>query len=160
MTEFTEWRSLVDGERISAIPDSVVERPDDDSSNSETDARGLKFTTTEFWPDFQGRISSLTSDVSTAYITETDGSIIDTVDISDLSSGEVFTFTEIDLPSGEYIITLDNDGNSYTNGRYDETDQYPYTSDDGVLTLDNGIFNETSETNDVAYNIKEIGNIN
>ena len=24
MTEFTEWRSLVDGERISAIPDSVV----------------------------------------------------------------------------------------------------------------------------------------
>ena len=45
MTEFTTWRSLVDGEKISAIPDSIVYLHDDWGDNKLTDRDGSETTT-------------------------------------------------------------------------------------------------------------------
>ena len=143
MSDFTTWRSLVDGEEIGVIPDSVVSRPDDDDSTSRDRAEGLEIELKSDWPSIGAEISNETSGVTEAQLRETDGGVIDTADISGLSAGDAFTFDDVGLQSGEnYVISVDAEGSDYTMGRAAD-DDYPYTSADvdivGAFDEDNGL---------------------
>ena len=143
------------------IPDRVVNRPDDDESTTDDDPFGLKFSTTDTWAKFQGRVSSLTepADDEEMVIGDTDGNDISVIDISDLSSEDVATFDELNLDPGTYAIYTRTDSDRQR-GFFDDPD-YEYTSDDGKLTIDSGWDARDNTTrDDVAYNILEIGNIN
>ena len=157
---FDRWRSLVDGAEIdvgSDIPDSVVSRPEDDDSGTSTGETGLVIETKSEWPSIGARISNNTTGATTAYLRANDSTLIDSVDISGLSSGDAFTFDGVGLDADTtFRITLDADGAEYTHGvKAGETD-YPYTSPDVDITgriLDGG---EPDEFAVVAVN--DIGN--
>jgi hypothetical protein len=149
-----------------AIPDSVVSRPaDDDSFTPTSSARGLVIEPSQDWPDIGARISSNTSGLTRAYIYQfSDGTLLNDTDISALSSGDSFTIAGVDLQAGtKYSFVADDaDGDGeYTGGWYDSA-SFPYTSDDGnlsiVASIDGG--NVTTEGNSThAYQFSEIGNV-
>ena len=150
-----DGRILFDGP---AIPDSVVTRPEDDDTVDRSGESGLEIETKAEWPSIGARISSNTSGVTDAYLREDDGSLIDNVDISDLSSGDAFTFDDVDLnPDTKYRITVDADGDGFTNGfRSGETD-YPYESDDVHITARLFEGGEPEDQGVIAVN--DIGNV-
>ena len=160
MTEFTTWRSLVDGAEISAIPDSVVSRDPDDDSDGQTPAFGLKVETNVEWNEIGGRLSQNVSGVTRAYIyRESDEELLGDIDISALSADDTFTI-DLDpvMTSGEtYNFVVDAEGSSYTRG-FDSAPDFPYTSPDGDLSLVGGALRE-SEGSSVANNIIEVGNV-
>ena len=138
MVDFTggTWRSLIDGSEVGAIPDSVVSRPDDDSTTSFIVDAGIEIQVKSNWPSIGARVSNNSSGTTRAYLLDADdGSLIDDVDISELSSGDAFTFKDVGLQDGEkYFITLDAEGSSYTLGFAEDEENYPYTSDDVDIT--------------------------
>lgn len=141
-----------------AIPDSVVSRPEDDSDGSPGGPEGLEIEVKTDWPSIGAEISNKTSGVKTAYLDDSDGTTIETVDISNLSAGDAFTFDNVDLESGQkYIITVDANGDGYTRGfRQDATD-FPYTSDDLDITA---TFAQGSPDDSLAARcINNIGNV-
>lgn len=124
----------VDGELVDlvqpAIPDSVASRPADDASTTESAKEGLGIETKSDWPSIGARISNNTSGLTTAYLEDTDRNVIETVDVSGLSSGDAFTFDNVNLQeNNEYLILGDAEGGDYTLGYVNETN-YPYTSTD------------------------------
>ena len=134
MSDFTTWRSLVDGEEIGVIPDSVVSRPGDNEITDDSEEQGLEIELKSDWPSIGAEISSNTSGVTRAYLRQTDETLIEDVDISSLSAGDAFIFEDVDLKSGDkYIITVDAEGSSFTNG-FTDPFEYPYTSDDVDIT--------------------------
>ena len=158
-SEISEVRTGAGDVLFSAIPDSVVSRPNDGRTFSESDRRGVKFDTSEEWPSIQGEISQNTANVTTAYVTKTDGTIIQSVSISGLSAGDVFTFQDIGLSSGTYYMMIDAGGSNYDQGARENL-SYPFSDSDGDLTLEAGVFNSGSNENQDCYNIKQLGNIN
>lgn len=146
----------------SAIPDSVVSRPDDSGSGNNQDL-GLQFETSQQWPDFQARISANTSPSSTAemYIEDTGGTEIVAIDISGNSANDIVTLSNADLAANTTyrIVIRTTDDTDITYGFADAS--YPYTSSDGNLSITAGWDrNAGSTVSDFAYMIKEIGNIN
>ena len=142
------------------IPDSVVSRPDDDSTApGRDDVQGMEIELKSDWPSIGGRISNNSSGADTARLYDSDTrSQIDSVDISGLSSGDAFTFDDVNLESGKkYIIFLD--GANWTLGFRDNESNYPYTSDDVDIT---GNVSESTNasvyTDDVVQAIDDIGN--
>jgi len=160
MTDFTggTWRSLVDGSEVSAIPDSVVSREEDDGDGTTSNQLGLEVELKSDWPSIGAEISNLTSGATRAYLQDDSGSDIDSIDISDKSSGDSFTFDDVNLPSGErYRIVLDAEGSDYTRGFASDGDNYPYTTEDIDITgvvLDGDI-----STSDQARGVNHIGNV-
>ena len=160
MSDFTTWRSLVDGEEIDAI-DSVVERPDDNDTTGR-DKRGIRFTSDVVWEDeIGGRVSSNTEGATRAYIYRVDdGDLIGDADISDLSGGDAFT-VDLSDPIGdddeEYNFVLDAEGSSFVLGWYDSSDP-PETSDDGNMSIIAAADGETGTTPNY-HGIEAVGNI-
>lgn len=148
---------------VSAIPDSVVSRQNDDhTSTGNTTKRGLRFETSVEWPKIGGTISANTSGVTRAYIYRvSDGSLLGETDISGLSAGDSFTI-EFDNPieSGDtYQFVADAEGSSYDQGYRDVEDiSFPVTSNDGNLSITDGAGGNTS-TNSGISNIVTIGNV-
>jgi len=158
----------IDGQDVlSAIPDSVVDRPNDNQSQSLTGQYGLRITSAVEWGRIGARISANVSGQTTAYLYRvSDGTLLVSKDISGLSAGDAFTIDpEPNLQpydgtaSTEYNFVLDAGGNSWTAGRLSNNDtSYPYTSSDGDLEIINGA-NGTSSTAAAAYSLVEIGDI-
>ena len=135
--QFNEWISLVDGEVLDGIPDSVVSRPDDDNDTSSTANGGLHIELKTNWPSIGAEISNNTTGATKAYLYDLDNDsygsseLIDETDISGLSSGDAFAFKDVNLDSGqEYVIVVDAEGSSYTRGFSGDADDYPYEEDD------------------------------
>ena len=166
MTEFTTWRSLVDGEIISTIPDSVVSRPNDlDASNSRDEEDwGMVIETKSLWPSIAGRISDLTVGATISRIYEYDeindslGQEINNTDISALSAGDIFEHNDVSLSANQqFVITIDAEGLEFDLGRNQDATDYPYTSDDvDFVGFYNGIGQE-KQTNQ-AVGINDVGN--
>lgn len=138
------------------IPDSVVSRDDDDNTLSNSDEFGFAISPTSYWPDIGARISSNTSGLTKAYLRDNNGNGIQSVDISNLSAGDTFTFEGVNLQSGsDYRIVADAEGSSYTVGYFSGTASYPYTSNDVdiIKRVRNGSVNESNPAN-----INDIGN--
>ena len=160
MTEFTTWRSLVDGAEISAIPDISVERDADDGTTTDDGKNGVAFETTVEWPSFDGRISQNTGGVTRAYLINKDSSdIIADIDISNLSAGDAFRFEDVDLdPEPEYTMELDAEGETYDQGFASDGGGLPVSSDGDELTMTGGAGGGGGDRNDPSC-ISEIGNL-
>ncbi|WP_152421864.1 hypothetical protein [Halorubrum saccharovorum] len=128
-----------DGGGGSAIPDSVVSRPADNSqSGSSTADYGVVISSSEEWPEIGAEISSNTpSSVQNAKLRRiSDGVILEEKDISSLAPGDTFRFTNLSeniQPNTDYHVSI-QDPDSAQIGEYDSP-SFPYTSSDGVLEI-------------------------
>ena len=136
------------------VPDSVVSRPDDDASTTDDRERGLQIETKTEWPSIGARISNNTAGATTAYLREDDGTEIDSLDISNLDTGDAFTFDDVDLEADtKYRIVIDAGGSDYTVGFFGGDTDYPYTSEDVDITsaiTDGSTTNSPLTVNDVG----------
>ena len=159
---YEKWRSVIDGINID-IPDTVVSREDDDDTRERSDKYGLVIETKTDWSSIGSTISNLTDGVTRAYLHEYDdendaiGDLIEDVDVSSKSSGDSFTFDDVNLTSDEtYMILLDAEGSDYTLGFFDGSN-FPYTSEDlDIIDRWDGVGEETDGTDPSAVN--NIGN--
>ena len=145
---------------IDAIPDTSVSRPDDeDVGEGETVKRGLVINSDISWPSIDAKLSANVSGLTKAYIYESEGgNLIGDKDISDLSSGDVFRFDDVDLdPDTDYNLVGDAEGSEYTRGDLRDAD-FPFESEDGDLRIVDGGINE-DDTISTASNFVEIGNL-
>ena len=141
----------------SAIPDSVASRPNDDNSTNATGESGLEIETKTEWPSIGARISNNTTEATTAYLRTNDSTLIESVDISTLSSGDTFTFDSVDLAANStFRITLDAGGNEFTAGFILGGTDYPYTSEDIDITA--RIFDGGDPEDSSAVAVNDIGN--
>lgn len=141
---------------VVAIPDTVVSRPQDDTSVVRDAQRGISFVPKENFSEVGFRVSDNSSGFTTAYIYDlSDDSLLKSLDVSDLSAGDTFTIESNYQADTEYSIALDADGSDYTVGYY-EGEGYPYTSDD--IDITGGITNGTDDAT-YPYCIVEIGNV-
>ena len=141
-----------------AIPDSVVSRPDDNTSTSTSGKLGFEIDTNSEWPSIGCRISANSSGFQTAYLRDSGGSNIDTVDISSLSAGDTFTFDNVDLAvNTTYQIVVDAGGGSWTAGFNDQTNEnYPLTTTD--IDITGGFFEGSVGTGYDGGAVNDIGN--
>lgn len=153
---------LTNGRAIggSAIPDSVVSRPIDTGSSSITAEEGLQISLQSDWPSIGAEISTNTSGATRAYLRNNDNTTtIQEVDISSLSSGDAFTFDDVNLTAGDrHVIALDAEGSSWTRG-FDTAGNYPYTSTDVdiVAALDQNQGVTAGSSVRVVNNIGNVG---
>lgn len=148
---------------VNVIPDSVVSRPQDNTSSSSgfPQKRGVRISVSQEWTEIQGELSgNVDSALTRAYIHRvSDGMLMGDVGISG-TAGEVFT-VELDTPlsSGEeYNFVCDAGGSDYITAYYDSP-SFPYTSSDGNLEIVDGALEKT-DTVPNAFNILTVGNIN
>lgn len=150
---------------ISAIPDSVVTRPNDDISFSDSEGYGMVVEPSQDWPDIGAELSNNLSGATRAYIYDfSDGTLLGDTDISGLSAGDTFTFGVSISAGGQYSFVVDAEGSSFTVGRLDgSSDLYPYTSSDGNLELTGSIEGANGLTsfgnNEHAYSFTRIGDV-
>ena len=166
MSDFTTWRSLVDGEEIGVIPDTSVSRDEDNGGSTEPAKTGIIVSSEEEWPEFDGRLSQNTSGVTEAFIEVKDesepddrGKEIGSVDISGLSAGDVFTvdLDENMVEENDYFLYVWAEGDDYEQGFNDSPD-LPYESDDGNLSIVDGAEDDGPQSGAV-YNVVEVGNL-
>ncbi len=150
------WNTL---QEPSAIPDSVVSRPDDNNSTSTDTPFGIQISVKRDWPDFiDVELSDNGSDRTRAYIYRfSDAELVVDKDISDLSSGDQFRFELSDPldPDEEYNIIADAEGSSYTSGFYDDA-SFPYESDD-IDIIDGAAREDEGDPN--PHNFVKVGNL-
>jgi hypothetical protein len=144
---------------FNAIPDSVVNRTDDDANSGRDERNGIVISTTANWGNIQARISSQTSGLTTAYILDpSDGSVLASKDVSSLTAGDVVTF-DTELTSGsDYVFAGDAGGASYTGG-YLNNAPFTIESADGKISMIDGWF-DGAAGNANAWLYEDIGNIN
>ena len=150
---------------LSAIPDSVVQRDADNKSVSGSGAgtyNGIYVTTgSSEWPQIQGRISQNSGSLGNAVVVGPDDTIIQSVDVSALSAGDVVTFDNAVLsPSTEYRFALEKADSNTTIGF--DNPLFPYTSPDGELEMTAGWQNGAlvdSKYSGFAWGFYEIGNV-
>jgi len=147
----------------SAIPDSVVSRvADDDTGLGASPPRGIKFSVSQNWPDFQARLSqnqTTLSDNHDMVIGDTNGTILARESVVGLSANDVVTFTGVNLSANNsYHVSLESTDGDTFDYAYNTSPSFPYTSSDGNLSIINGWVN--GSTNSSPYCISEIGNIN
>ena len=117
---------------MDAIPDGVVSRPDDDDAiTGRDDSNGHVFNSESDYSAIGARISNNTSGVTRArlydYVAD---AYIETIDISNLSSGDAFAFESEISANQDYGIEVDAEGEGYTLGFASGEDNYPYTTED------------------------------
>jgi len=106
-----------------AIPDASATRTDDNNSSSLTGDFGLRIKVGVEWPSIDVEMSSLTDNATRIYCYRVgDGQLLDDVDITGFSSGDVFRFEDVNLQpfdgtdDTKYNLTTDAEGSSYTLG--------------------------------------------
>jgi hypothetical protein len=142
-----------------AIPDSVASRPDDDSSGSVSADHGLAIEFAESFGEFGARISNNTTGVTTARVRDSNGNVIDSTDVSSLSSGDAFTLSGDFQANTEYQVTVDADGSSFTVGFASGADQYPYTSADVDIVGRVVGTNTQSGNKENAHALNDVGDV-
>ena len=163
MTEFTTWRSLVDGAEISAIPDSEVSRPDDIDNASRTtdDFQGIKIETSVEWPEIGVEISSQTDNVSRVQVYRVnDEKLMGETTGLNLSGGDTAI---IDLDDNlqedtTYSIVGNNPDEDWTTGFTDSDPGFPFVSNDDNLSIVDGAINKT-DSNVRARAFVTVGNV-
>ena len=161
MAPFGASRAGLMSTRVDAIPDSVVSRPEDDESASQTGLRGVKIETNVEWSAIGARISGNAAGITNAEIRrDSDDTLMGSTSFDSKGAGDTFTI-ELDnnLVSDErYYFELDADGDSYTQGFYRADGEFPFISDDEDLSIVDGSF-DGGEQSDLTNNIDQIGNV-
>ena len=131
-----------------AIPDSVVSRPDDDSTSTDDSEQGIVFTSDVRWTEIGFEVSSNTAgDFEEIRVHEVDMEngthiqMIHSEPAPSLSGGEELIL-DLDNPiegdGTEYALTLWSDGESEPMGHYDDGG-FPHVSPDNNLSFIDGI---------------------
>jgi len=156
-TDVTEI--TVDGDTVfSAGPTSVVSRDPDNSVFSAGSKQGLAIETKTQWPSIGARLSNNTSGASTAYLIDSTGVEIQTVNISGLVGGDAFAFTNVNLSANEnYNILIDNNGSSFNIGFASSHSGYPYTTPD-IDIVGRG-FSDGTFSSSRPLNVNDIGDV-
>jgi hypothetical protein len=136
----------------SAIPDTKITRSNDNANAGVSDKHGVVVNPNFDLDGIKADISSQTANVSTAYIEETGGTILDMTDVSGLSSGDTFELNASLLSGTDYYLLLDNGGSSYTTGYLIST-SFPYTGD--AFDVTDGIF----DNNSLGSNFHNVNNV-
>ena len=157
MTNYTQWKSLVDLHEYSAIPDSVVSRPeDDDSATGVSNSRGLTVRPHSDFSRFAVRISNMTDSVTRARLYDySESSYIESVDISGLTSGDVFIFDTAVIAGQDYGVELDSEGGDYVLGFLSDDTNYPYTGEDFDIVARS---QDAERSDGTVQSINDIGN--
>jgi len=145
----------------SAIPDTVVSRPNDNNSQNTPTKGGVRINTSQSWPSIGGKISNNMSGATRAQIFRvSDGVLMGETDISSLGDGDTFTVENVDLAANEtYNFVLDAEGSSFTQGfLFADDSNFPYTSSDGNLEIVNGAEGDTG-TNRATIALTKVGDI-
>ena len=140
-----------------AIPDSVASRPQDDTSTVVDDdlERGLEILVKSDIAAIAARISTMTADVTRAYLRDSTGSLLDSVDVSGSGGGDTFSFNADLTADSNYRITLDAEGSDYTAGFANDETDYPYTSSDVDIT---GQIEGSSVSQSQTHVVNDVGN--
>lgn len=124
----------------SDIPDTVVSRDPDDNTFSTDVPHGLRFETSQTWPEIGATISANSSGFTTATVERvSDGQLMGSKDISGLSAGDSFFIgLDSELSKNEtFDILLGAGGSTYSSG-YDNNPNFPFTSNDSNLSITSG----------------------
>jgi len=124
-----------------------------------SDRRGAKFDLADSFGQVEFEISTNTSGATEAHLYDADAGsyLVEGKDISSLSAGDIFGISANYQTNTNYYITLDDGGQTYTAGRRNTGLSFPYTSSDVDMTA--GVFSDTSETTQNAYNIVAVGGL-
>jgi hypothetical protein len=148
-----------------AIPDSVVDRPNDNASFVGNEDNGVRIETDVEWPQIGAEISADASGVTDAYVYRvSDGNLMGSASFSPASGGFAFTI-DLDDPlqpydgtlSTTYNFVVDNGGSDYTLGAYDSP-SFPYSSPDGDLRIIDGAGGPSGTVSN-PYNLVRIGDV-
>lgn len=142
----------------STIPDTTAKRTDDDGTFTDlTSKRGVKFITNSDFSEVGYKISQNTSGFTTSYLYDFNQStIVETKDVSNLTSLDTFSISHDYVGGREYGILLDNGGLAYDVGRYGSGETPTISTTD--IDLVNAIKN-TNDTSAGSYqNILSVGN--
>lgn len=141
------------------IPDTQINRTADDTSASSVSPKfGIEITLSDPVDGFKADISANNSGFTTAYITETDGTILNSTDISSLSPGDTFSIAQELSGGGRTVfLVLDAGGSNFTIGWYDSP-SFPY--DGAGFDVTNSVGQDTSTRSDRFYSFNNIRNLN
>jgi hypothetical protein len=151
-------RNLTEIGAISAIPDTQLTRPTDDSASTNSGKWGVAVQANVDFDGLKAEISANSSGATTAYVTETDGTVLNSTDISSLVAGESFSIAEPLSSGSTYYLVVDNGGSGWTVGSKQGGLSYPITGQAFDLTA--GVFSGTSTTTNNAYAVNNIRNLN
>lgn len=150
----------------SVTPDSVVSRPQDDNTLTGVvaeDEYGIRISTSQSWESIDARLSANGTNRRYGVLRRvSDDTVLDEVDIDSLSSGDVFTFSNVNLSANEeYDINVKGIF-EWDSGNLQDA-SFPFVSSDGELEIINGTFHNDSDpstaTRPDAHNIIEVGRI-
>ncbi|TYL39423.1 hypothetical protein CV102_08855 [Natronococcus pandeyae] len=117
------------------------------SWSSLTEPSGVRLEANEDVIGLECRLSTETDGVTTAYLTDDSGAVLDQQSIDDLEAGDVVEFDAELVADETYRILCDADGQRYVRGR--AAVDYPLESDS--LTATHGIFSGTELSNSYRY---------
>jgi len=142
---------------VSAIPDSVVSRPNDDLSTETTQSAGAVVNFNSKFGQFGFNISNNTEGVTRARLFDySQGTYVLSVDISNKSAGDPVIFEYSVVVGVDYGIELDANGGSYQSGFLSGSSGSTYTSQD-VDIVSVSVDGSQSST-DAHQNVNDIGN--
>jgi hypothetical protein len=149
--------SQISGSGGSAIPVSVVSRPDDNNSTSTTDYFEMQVTTTVEWPEFGFEISANTQNATRIRVVRlSDSTVIgETTGLFNAGNTPTVDLSEDMVPEETYGLRLDAEGASWTAGFGDWSP--PITSDDGNLTFEGSDIEGASSTKALVF--KRLGGV-
>jgi len=145
---------------VAAVPNTVVSRTQDDGPFSTSGKLGVRFTTSQQWPDIGATISSETSGLTDAYVYRVSDSVLmGSTDISNLTAGDsFFVGLSTSLSANEtYNFVGGAGGATYDSGNYGFA-SFPYTSNDGNLEIVKGGAGPDS-TSGNPHNFSAIGDV-
>lgn len=153
---------LHDALTVSTIPDARVAISLSSTGSANDQDFGIAFSSTENWADFQSRFdpnTQLASDEEMVLYDINNSTELDVLDASGNSPGDVLTFEGVNLSAGtDYAVYGRAPTGSARDQAFDNSLSYPINSGDGKLSITNGWFE--GSTNSQSAHISEIGNIN
>jgi hypothetical protein len=120
-----------------------------------TGQSGIRFQVTEDLFGLEGRLSTETEGVTTAYLTDDSGTVLDQQSIGDLEPGGAFVFgTELEAGT-TYRLLCDADGQSYVRGRA----PVDYPLETRSVEATHGIYSDNLQSDSYRYCIDRLRTI-
>ena len=167
MTEFTTWRSLVDGEEISDIPDPETLQSPEHTDTFDADGwRGVAIDTADedfslneievqiYNRDGQDNISEIrVYNNSTETVEEEDDGL-------SIGQNDSYTFSDLDLNMGDvYLIQVRDGGSSYNYAAYRDGAELPVSGTNFDIIgagTDDEVLGGTDDPTDQVYVIGKV----
>ncbi|WP_273739267.1 hypothetical protein [Natrinema soli] len=122
------------------------------SWRSLTEPAGVRLQATEQIAGLECRLSTLTDEVTTAYLTDDSGTVLAQQSLTDSEAGDIITF-DVELAADAYYrILCDADGQRYVRGR--AAIEYPLEGDS--LRVTDGVYSGDALSSSYRYCIDQI----